>query len=187
MFQSRVLPEGGSRVFFNTADALVPQDVNHAQDVYEYENGHAYLISDGTSVGGLSFSQTGAAFVDASANGDDVFFITRASLVSQDTDDLVDLYDARAPHVPGEAVGFPTSASVLCEGEDCRPAGPSAPVFVLPSSTSFTGIGNVKPTAPTATVTHKPRKAKTKVRKKKVRRGKKAGIGRFRGMAKGRR
>ena len=36
LYQSRYLSDGG-RLFFNSNDALVPQDVNGREDVYEYE------------------------------------------------------------------------------------------------------------------------------------------------------
>jgi WD40-like Beta Propeller Repeat len=36
LHQPRYLADGG-RLFFNSSDALVPQDINHNQDVYEYE------------------------------------------------------------------------------------------------------------------------------------------------------
>ena len=170
-YQSRVISEGdwvGSRVFFDSVDALVPQDTNNKEDVYVYEAGHAYLLSDGTS-------SSGASFVDASVSGDDAFFVTRAQLVPQDTDQLVDLYDARAPHAPGEAVGFPVTRSVPCESEDCRPAGPAAPAFALPSSVAFSGFGNVPLPAPKPAVKAKvKRPAKPKKSKKRVRHAKRA-------------
>jgi hypothetical protein len=181
LYQSRVLSEGGAgnagvgeggeagdsgeagggsgaRVFFDSDDGLVPEDTNGTEDVYEYENGNVSLISDGTSAGG-------ASFVDASSNGDDVFFITRAQLVAQDTDQLVDLYDARAPHVTGEEVGSTTSSASVCEGEDCRAPAPVAPVFGTPSSAIFVGVGNV--VAPTPTVKPKPKKIQKPKRKTK--------------------
>lgn len=119
-YQSRVLSTDGSRVFFDSDDALVPQDTNGAWDVYEWEEGDSggcrieagciSLLSGATST-------SDSSFVDASATGDDVFFITRAQLVSQDPDQLRDLYDAR---VGG---GFPVhvSSGPPCEGEGCLP------------------------------------------------------------------
>jgi hypothetical protein len=41
------MSDDGSYVFFDTDDALVPQDTNGTQDVYEWEDGHVYLISGG--------------------------------------------------------------------------------------------------------------------------------------------
>jgi WD40 repeat protein len=150
LYQSRVLSEGGasSRVFFESGDALTPRDTNAASDVYEYEGGHVYLLSGGTSA-------SGAAFVDASTSGDDVFFLTRAQLAGQDTDQLVDLYDARAPHVAGEAVGFPAPPpAVGCSGEDCRQSTPSPPLPGGFASAAFSGSGN---SAPASTPIVKPK------------------------------
>lgn len=140
-YQSRVLSEDEpfDRVLFESVDGLVPSDTNGVADVYEYEDGHVYLLSDGQNSGG-------ASFVDASVNGDDVFFITRASLVDQDTDRLVDLYDARSPHVPGETVGFTASpSSAPCVGEECREPGLPSPVNSSLSSVGFVGSGNLPP------------------------------------------
>ena len=36
-FAPRVLSEDGSRLFFNSFDALLPRDTNSAEDVYEWE------------------------------------------------------------------------------------------------------------------------------------------------------
>ena len=46
---SRYISDGG-RIFFETREALVPSDTNGQTDVYEYEQGHLYLISSGTSL-----------------------------------------------------------------------------------------------------------------------------------------
>lgn len=138
IYQSRAISEDGSRVFFESYDALVPLDRNGRRDVYEYEGGNPYLISGGQG-------DSDASFIDASANGDDAFFITATSLVSQDADQLVDVYDARAPHEPGEPVGFNApSAPVSCvgEGECMPPASPSAPLANAPSSSTFNGPGS---------------------------------------------
>jgi hypothetical protein len=35
------------RSFFDSANALVSGDVNRLQNVYEWEDGHVYLFSDG--------------------------------------------------------------------------------------------------------------------------------------------
>jgi hypothetical protein len=177
-YQSRALSEGqgAGRVFFDSADALVPGDTNHAEDVYEYEDDHVYLLSGGQG-------PRGSSFVDASVDGDDVFFLTREQLVGQDTDQLVDLYDARAAHVPGEAVGFPAPPPpVACAGEDCRVPAPPAPVFEAPSSSAFVGLGNVAgavsaPATPVVKVKPKAKPKKPKTKRKKVRRAKRSRVG----------
>ena len=96
LYQSRYLSDNG-RLFFNSAEALTPQDSNGKEDVYEYEptglgdcteglktfNAHA-----GGCVSLLSGGSSGheSAFLDASASGNDVFFLTAAPLVPQDND-----------------------------------------------------------------------------------------------------
>ncbi len=134
VYSSRPLSDDGDRLFFNSFEALVPQDGNSAQDVYEWEasgagscrkaGGCVNLISSGES-------PSGSEFVDASPNGDDVFFTTQSSLVSQDPG-LLDIYDAR---VDG---GFPAphAVAVSCEGEACQ-SPPASPSDTTPSSASF--------------------------------------------------
>lgn len=72
-------------------------------------------------------------FLDASADGSDVFFSTAESLVAQDYG-LVDIYDARIgggyPEPPPPAPG--------CEGEACQHPAP-APEFPTPGSSSYIG------------------------------------------------
>ncbi len=146
IYQTRVLSPDGSHLFFDTYDALVPQDTNAAQDVYEYENGRPYLISTGTGT-------SDATFVDASEDGDNVFFLTRQELVSGDTDQLVDLYDAR---VGG---GTATVAPPACTGTGCQGVPAPPPVFATPSSVTFNGVGNIP-----AAVTPRAVKPKAKIR-----------------------
>ncbi len=145
-YKPRALSVDGSRLFFDTYDALVPQDTNATQDVYEYENGRPYLISSGTGA-------SEATFVDASENGDSVFFLTRQALVSGDTDQLVDLYDARA------GGGTATVAPPACTGTGCQGLPAPPPVFATPSSVTFNGAGNI-----TAAVTPRAVKPKAKAR-----------------------
>jgi hypothetical protein len=54
-------------------------------------------------------------FLAMDENGANVFFTTREPLVQKDTDELVDLYDAR------EGGGFPESSPPIeCEGDACQ-------------------------------------------------------------------
>jgi hypothetical protein len=145
---TRNLSAGGDRVFFETAESLVPEDTNGVIDVYEWERegvgscpsgiGHClYLISSGTS-------HARSFFGDASASGEDVFFFTRQPLVGQDKDLNFDVYDAR---VGG---GIPAQNPVVthCEGEECNPPASPAPVFSAPGSNLLTGAGNPPPPLP---------------------------------------
>lgn len=125
------------QVFFETPEALLPQDTNGQRDVYEYEGGSLYLISGGAG-------EAGSFFLDATPSGSDVFFATAQSLLSNDTDTAYDIYDARTDG------GFvePAMPPPPCAGEECRGAGTSAPTFSTPSSTTFVGVGNITPLYP---------------------------------------
>jgi hypothetical protein len=134
----RALSDNG-RVFFESLDAIVPQDTNGTIDVYEY-NGHPWLISSGKS-------GDESKFWGASASGNDVFFTTSSRLVGQDTDDKFDIYDA---HVCSEAVpcfATPPVPSPACTtGDSCRAAPSSQPaIFGAPPSATFSGAGNLAP------------------------------------------
>jgi hypothetical protein len=121
----------GSEIFFETAEALVPGDGNKAEDVYEWAKGQVHLISSGTD-------PAGAYFGDASANGENVYFITHASLIPSDEDQSADLYDAR---VNGGIAPAPASLP-KCWGVECREEAQAAPVFAQVASLSFEGAGN---------------------------------------------
>jgi hypothetical protein len=152
LHQSRYLDDSG-RLFFNAADALLPQDSNGAEDVYEYEPPGVGNCSEGTSAFspssggcvGLISSGTGkeeAAFLDASESGDDVFFLTSQRLLpGQDLDTSRDVYDA---HVcSGASPCLPSAASTVpaCEGDACQsPVAP--PEDQTPGSLTFQGPGN---------------------------------------------
>ena len=104
LYQSRYLSNNG-RLFFDSPDPLVSADVNHKEDVYEYEPAdvgdcqagvagasETYepgtgacvgLISSGTSSQESAFldaSATGAANGEGAEGGGDVFFLTASEL-----------------------------------------------------------------------------------------------------------
>lgn len=130
----RNLVDDGSRVFFETADRLVDEDVNDVVDVYSYDHasGDVALISSGNS----AFR---SHFVNASPSGDDVFFKTRQRLVGWDQDDLVDIYDAR---VGG---GFPEPPVVPDCGTDCQGEPAGRPSLADPASADLLGAGDLAP------------------------------------------
>jgi hypothetical protein len=173
-FMHRWISEDGSRVFFETDEALVPQDTNGAQDVYEWEREGAGSC---TQAGGCVYLLSGTAgaenayLIDASADGDDVFFATRTTLVPRAQAGIMGLYDAR---VGG---GFPES-SVACTGSGCQGVPPAPPIFSTPASVTFSGVGNFEPQAQAIEkakpkslkcVKGKVRKAERCVKKRKVR------------------
>jgi hypothetical protein len=131
---TRVMSSGGSRVFFDTPDPLVPQDTNGRRDVYEWESGGVSLISSGKST-------DNSYLLDSSASGADVFFSTDSGLVAGDVDDTYDIYDARIPR-PGD--NAPPSAAA-CEGDACQGVSGEAPLPSAPASATFSGPGNLTP------------------------------------------
>ncbi len=137
------------RLFFNSADPLVPAASNGKADVYEYEpdgegtcasaTGCISLISSGTS-------EHESAFVDASATGSDAFIYTTAQLVAADTDSADDIYDARVCTTESPCKTSPVVTAGPCaekpEEATCR-GGYEAPALggVAPPSTQA-GSGN---------------------------------------------
>lgn len=124
---TRLLTSDGSRLYFESFDALVPRDSNGVRDVYQWERAgsRAECQQKGDEIfapaagGCLSLVSSGTGeknseLIDASAGGRDVFFATEASLLPQDPGNF-DIYDAR------EGGGFPPpSKPAPCEGEGCR-------------------------------------------------------------------
>jgi len=129
--QLRNLSADGSRAFFQTAAALLPRDSNGKVDVYEWREGQLHLISSGRHPGD-------STFVDASEDGDSVFFATRERLAPTDTDSFMDAYVARVDGV------FPAAppAPPLCEGDSCFPL-PEEPEDPTPSTSNRLPSGNV--------------------------------------------
>jgi hypothetical protein len=163
-YQSRYLSDSG-RLFFNSADALVPRDINKNEDVYQYEppgtgsctptsptysgtsGGCTDLISSGTAAGE-------SAFIDASENGDDAFFLTGEPLAPQDTDTALDLYDAHVCSASAPCTTVSATPPACTTADACRSApAPQPDIFGPPPSATFSGASNTPPA--TATVTPK--------------------------------
>ncbi len=198
------MSDNGEYVFFQSPVGLTPQALDdapigiedeetpgvgshntiYAQNVYEWHQGHVYLISDGRDVskdkGQSAYCGVASSvcLLGTDATGADVFFTTADQLVPQDIDTELDIYDAR---IGG---GFPASAvSPPCLGEECHgipagtPAAPSAP------TATFNGQGNIAPVAPAVkkktvkckkVVVKKKGKKKTECLKKSKKRAKKS-------------
>lgn len=141
---TRVISSDASRVFFDTADPLVPQDSNGKRDVYEWEvegagscaesPGCIYLISSGKS-------SEDSFYLDNSESGNDVFFSTVDGLAAADADGAYDVYDARVPR-PGDSQ---PPAPAPCQGEECRAVPPVSGIAGPPASTTLNGTGNLSP------------------------------------------
>jgi hypothetical protein len=167
-YQPRYLSDSG-RLFFDSPVALVPQDTNWLEDVYEFEpegvGGCTSSVSSGAqvfvkevaghAVGGCvglissGTSSSESAFYDASENGGDVFFTTTSKLVGEDVDKGYDVYDA---HVCTSAVpcrSAPVGAPPCTSGDSCKAApSPQPTIFGPAPSATFEGAGNVAAVAP---------------------------------------
>jgi len=157
LYQSRFVDDSG-RVFFNSSDALVPGDVNGAEDVYEFEPvgvgsctevSVSFVEGEGGCVGLVSSGRSGeeSAFLDASGSGSDVFFLTAAKLVAADFDTALDVYDAHECTVDSPCLPEAVVKSVPCVTESSCKVTPSPQpgVFGAPASSTFSGVGNVSP------------------------------------------
>ena len=120
------------RTFFSTEESLTQTDTNEAMDVYEYTEGRPQLITTGTDAADKAGSSeegvTGihGGLAGVSADGVNVYFSTRDTLVPQDENgQYIKFYDARTDG------GFPfEKPAPPCESADeCHGAGSSTPSF----------------------------------------------------------
>jgi DNA-binding beta-propeller fold protein YncE len=169
LHQSRYLSDSG-RLFFNAADALVAQDTNKTEDVYEHEPAGVGDCSEAKSSfdpasggcvslisGGVSSEES--AFLDASESGDDVFFLTAQRLLpGQDVDQSIDVYDAHACSASSPCLPEPAIPPPACEGDACQSPG-TPPEDPTPASLTFQGPGN--PVPPIAAIVKPAGRAKT--------------------------
>lgn len=148
LYPERALSDDGSRLYFESYQALELSDTNGAQDVYQWEaagigdcdeRDSAFNEDTGGCVELISSGQSpqDSEFLDATPDGSDVFFATGAGLVVQDLG-LVDVYDARV----GGGFPPPPAAPKACEGEACQGT-PTPPDDPTPASLTFQGAGNV--------------------------------------------
>jgi hypothetical protein len=153
----RAVSDDGSRVFFTTARALVPEDTdgNHV-DVYMW-----------TAAGGVQLvtppgrAPYDAYYIDNSPDGNEVYFTTEESILPGDTDpNAADIYLAilgggAAPDKPA-----PDADPQVCVGDACQ--GPiAAPAPLSIGSVSFAGPGNVLTAPRRAAASVSVAKAKT--------------------------
>ncbi len=124
--------DDGRRVFFQSFDALLPEDANEEEDVYEWQaqgaggcnraHGCLALISSGQ--GDVS------SFLYAmSADGRDVFFQTKEKLVGADVVGSPSIYDAR---VGGGIPELETKEP--CQGDACQGQGSEPPSLPSPAT-----------------------------------------------------
>jgi hypothetical protein len=140
-FNGLALSADGSRVFFSSQDALTPQALGGAVNVYQYRAGQVSLISDGHDAA-LSRGRPAVRLLGTDESGRDVFFTTADRLLPQDTDNQLDVYDARLEG------GFPLLAPPHCQGEACQGAQAQPPAAESPATQGFNGPENPNSTHP---------------------------------------
>jgi DNA-binding beta-propeller fold protein YncE len=124
--------DDGKSVFFMSSDALVPEDDDGSQDVYEWRGGRLSLISFPHSAG------TNEWLFSMTPDGHDVFFVSRDSLIAGKQDGAAAIYDARIGG--GFAAG---STRIPCLGDACQASSSPPATPSLVGSASFSGPGNV--------------------------------------------
>ncbi len=151
---SRSLFDGG-RLFFDSNDALVPQDTNGNVDAYEFEPAGVgscsaadptFDVANGGCVGLISSGRASgeSRFWDASVTGSDVFFTTSERLVGKDTDTSLDVYDAHECSSASPCASEATAQEECASAAACRSVPlPQPSIFGPPSSATFTGLGNL--------------------------------------------
>ena len=132
------ISDDGSRVFFETADPLVPRDVDGSVDVYEWEAGSGVaLISSGRSPADTPAGDSNYLY-GITPSGDDVFLRTVDALVpAGGAGGTPAIYDAR---VGG---GFAEESVQPCQDDACQGAS-SPPVLAGAASLDLRGPGNLK-------------------------------------------
>jgi hypothetical protein len=156
--QARFVLDNG-RLFFNSADGLSSADTNGKEDVYAFEPpgvgtcGTAspdFVSASSGCVALLSSGSSGkeSAFLDASTSGDDVFFLSSATLTTNDTDSAYDVYDAHVCSltVPCSESG-PASSQPCTSNDSCQGIGGVEGIDAGPATEAIVGPGNLKPAA----------------------------------------
>lgn len=174
----RYLSADGTRLFFESRDALVPADQNGKRDVYEFERAGAgacdsanpnFVPSSGGCISLISSGRSSdeSFLIDASDSGRDVFFSTRDPLVGWDDNPNYDIYDARI----GGGFPEPPPQPPICAGEGCKPtAAPPTAGISPPGTAGFQGPGNLSGHCPKGKVRRQGRCTKPPCPKGKVRR-----------------
>jgi hypothetical protein len=147
LYASRALSEDGSRLFFESYQQLALGDHDETLDVYQWqapgsgscvEGKGDYSEPAGGCVSLLTAGAEESSFLDASADGREVFIATTSKLLPQD-------YGLRDVYVVRVGGGFPQPAPAAreCEGAACQSPAPP-PAALVPPSATITGPGNPK-------------------------------------------
>jgi hypothetical protein len=161
------MSDDGSYVFFQSPVALTPHALDavqistygsglpmYAQNVYEWHDGHVYLVSDGRDASVDAGQIARCAFVSLSStcllgadtSGTNVFFATTDPLVPADANTELDYYDARVCTAGNPCIQPAPAPPPPCAGETCHgnPASQAPP----PSGGTFAFNGEGNAVAP---------------------------------------
>lgn len=136
------LSSDGDTAAFVTPEALVPEDVNNAKDVYEWRDGVQRLVTDGETKFPPNHNAAGRPWVRGiDADGQGILFsVAGVSITGFEQDGLSNLYVARL------GGGFaPPSPQIHCDGDSCQGSLQAAPVASAGASSTYRGRGNLKP------------------------------------------
>ncbi len=129
--QNGLFISNDGRSVFTTEDALVHGDTNKGQDVYEYVDGRAQLITTGTGEtrtpgGFFAIVQNAPGLQGISADGTDIYFSTLSTLVPEDHNGLfLKFYDARSGGgFSNTGPPAPCEAADECHGPGSEPSAP---------------------------------------------------------------
>lgn len=155
--ETRAISDDGSRIVFSSTEPLSEAAINHHKNVYVWHKepgwseGRVAMISSGTSL-------TDDIFPMISADGINVFFSTSQGLVPGDTENDLDVYDAR---VGG---GFPggEATRMQCSSDACQGALTNPAPLLVPGSAAQAAGGNFTAPILASGVGKARQKAKTK-------------------------
>jgi hypothetical protein len=172
LYQSRYLGNNG-HLFFNSPAQLVPGVGGQKEMVYEYEpNGAGSCASEGGCVALVSGgdSEHEQAFLDASASGNDVFFLSTEPLAPNPEGSL-SVYDAHVCETGSPCTAPEEDTRVSCEepGHACRNAPePFTGGSGSPASETTSGAGNITPQLAHGEVLHEKTAVKPLTRAQKL-------------------
>lgn len=135
----RAVTDDGETVFFDSSASLVPEDTDGGYvDVYAWnaETGVTLVSPPGDA-------HYDALYMDSSADGSTVFFVTAEPVLPQDVNATRDLYAARV----GGGFALPP-APRPCVGDACQGGLPVAPPLPDGASARFEGSGDVDDPVP---------------------------------------
>ena len=127
------LSADGRTLAFLTTTALVPDDLNNTNDVYEWRDGRIARLTEARSE--RKTGASGNPLVGVSPSGNDIFF-TSPNDFGYATDGNTKLYDARVGGM------HPPVPSLPCGGEGCKGAPTSPPADTSAGTAGFSSPGN---------------------------------------------